>query len=64
MPPENIHDHRPGHTRENGVGIIRDLSACIGCDEGGEGVHVRLDSELGESEHHTGEDVNNDLDGS
>lgn len=64
VPAENVHDHRPGHTGENGVSIIRDLRAGIGCDEGGERVHVGLDGELGKSKHHTRKDINNDLDSS
>jgi hypothetical protein len=61
VPPEDIHHHGPGHTRENGVGIIRDLSTCVGRNERREGVHIGLHSEFGEGKHHSREHVNYDL---
>lgn len=61
VPAENVHDGGPGHAGEDGPCVVGDCGAGFGSDEGGEGVHVGLDGELGEGEHHAREDVDDDL---
>lgn len=48
VPAENVHDHSPGHTGEDGPGMVGDLGASLSAEEGGEGVHVGFDGKFGE----------------
>lgn len=61
VPAENVHDESPAQTGEDGPGVVGDLGAGFGADEGGERVHVGLDGEFGEGEHHACEHVDDDL---
>lgn len=61
MPAPNIHNRRPGHASKDRVCVIGDLCACFGRDKRGERVHIRLNSDFGEREHHARENVNDDL---
>lgn len=61
VPAENVHDKRPGHTGEYRPGIVGNLGAGLGRDEGGEGVHARLDGEFAERQHRARENVDDNL---
>lgn len=61
VPAEDVHDEGPSHAGEDGPCVIGDLGAGFRGDEGGERMHVGLDGEFGEGEHHTREDVDDDL---
>lgn len=61
VPPEEVHDKRPGQTGKGRPGIVGDRGAGFGGDEGGERVHVGLDGEFREGEHHASEDVDDNL---
>lgn len=61
VPSEKIHDECPAETGKGRPGIVGDLGAGFGGDEGGERVHVRFDGEFGEGEHNAGEDIDDNL---
>jgi hypothetical protein len=62
VPSEKIHDECPAQTGKCRPGIVGDLGAGFGGDEGGERVHVRFDGQFGEGEHNASEDINDNLD--
>ena len=61
VPPEKIHDEGPAQTGKDRPGIVGDLGAGFGGDEGGEWVHIGLDGEFGEGEHNASEDIDDNL---
>ena len=61
VPAEYIHDKGPAETGEHRPCTVADFCSGFRCDERREGMHIGLDGQFGQCQHHSSKNVDDNL---